>query len=473
MAKSKSKTAKTVPNSPCSSSPPSPRKHGAGSSSYEDLTKFDNDISKNLEATSKKLLEANNGSLALAHFHKQEGIFVERNLNEYLPKSRRNFQGSELFKGVEKKISSNEDINAKSKNHEHKRKDSTVKKPPLNQLTEENKIFESGPVNLNTRSKKSPATEKNKEIRDNKQTQKDITKEEKVYDISGDNKNYASGPVKIFHPQTKKHSLPEKNIQGSNLKEESSADIVEETKLPVTKNTNFGQKVKNKLSLEKNKESSENSFREERSPSIFSFPSTSSSKKSFIPEVKNKNLIKAIKENNIKEFKKWLSTKPNVNYQELNSGDTLLFIAMKLGKYEIVKILLEAGADPKIPNRASECPFDKINDNLISAAIEGKVKDCEILLQLGADINYQEEINNNTALHYAIGKKNYPLVSALITAGADLKKLNLLEKTPVDNLSEENQIIFMLLSQDIKNSNQQVINRIDSRRIKLEKKAIV
>ena len=100
-------------------------------------------------------------------------------------------------------------------------------------------------------------------------------------------------------------------------------------------------------------------------------------------------------------------------------NETALYFAIKYSQRskEYVRMLLDAGCDPKILSTADEPP-------LILAMKNGYVDVAQLLIQKGCDVNATKDSPASygmTALHYAAEMDNPDVVTALTTAGADLE----------------------------------------------------
>lgn len=92
-------------------------------------------------------------------------------------------------------------------------------------------------------------------------------------------------------------------------------------------------------------------------------------------------------------------------------GDTPLMLASLAGHENVIDILLEAGADPKLANEAGETPLilaSKYGFNAVAAK----------LIEAGADVNAQDE-SGRTAWTWASWGENEALLSLLKASGAD------------------------------------------------------
>ena len=123
------------------------------------------------------------------------------------------------------------------------------------------------------------------------------------------------------------------------------------------------------------------------------------------------NLCEAIKSDDVSAVKTLLQNlnKNNINTRHENA--TPLFIAVSKTNVtkesmEIVKALLNAGADPNITNQHGMTP-------LFSASINGHAELITELLKKGADVNIQ--CNNLTPLYVAAASENIETVKTLLT----------------------------------------------------------
>ncbi len=130
---------------------------------------------------------------------------------------------------------------------------------------------------------------------------------------------------------------------------------------------------------------------------------------------------------------------PNVGkedyYDEVKNKTPLMYAAQKMYApededegpaiaYKIIKLLLDAGADPNLKDSAGKTALHYLADSEVPHP-----KALEYLLQVGANINAQDN-NGDTPLHWAIRKKRYDLVKMLVEAGADKTIKNYRKKTP-------------------------------------------
>ncbi len=124
-------------------------------------------------------------------------------------------------------------------------------------------------------------------------------------------------------------------------------------------------------------------------------------------------LMNAITNNDLSEVQKLIQKGADVNELDDNQDAPLVIAAYK-GYTEIVKVLLEAGAnvtavDPEMKATA-----------LHAAAYAGRAEAAKVLIAYKIDIDKQGPYNGYTALHDAIWQNNIETVRALIEAGARL-----------------------------------------------------
>ena len=102
-----------------------------------------------------------------------------------------------------------------------------------------------------------------------------------------------------------------------------------------------------------------------------------------------------------------------------------LYSAVIIGDLEAIHQHIKAGSDLNVlePSRAST--------PLITAAALGKTEAAKILIDAGADLNYQNN-DGSTALHTAAFFCNVNIVEALLEKGADKTLKNKMGRTALD-----------------------------------------
>jgi ankyrin repeat protein len=140
----------------------------------------------------------------------------------------------------------------------------------------------------------------------------------------------------------------------------------------------------------------------------------------------------------------------------LFDGATAFFRAAMSGDLEIMRILLDAGADPHVVTGEQPCRMDndqcerstymapegQVSPFLAAAGVgwrlgisRGREADAiealRLLLDLGADVNQMNQ-NGNTALHGAATRQAPAIIEFLVENGADLHAQNIKGWTPLD-----------------------------------------
>jgi ankyrin repeat protein len=136
-------------------------------------------------------------------------------------------------------------------------------------------------------------------------------------------------------------------------------------------------------------------------------------------------LMKAVNSNDAAAVRKLIAQGANVDELEPN-GDAPLVMAAYLGHTEIVRLLLEAGADVKAVDPGMKATA------LHAASYAGRTEAAKLLVQYGIEIDKQGPYNGYTALHDAIWQNNVDVAQVLIDAGADLTHKSHSGETPLD-----------------------------------------
>ncbi|TAK72819.1 MAG: hypothetical protein EPO11_09600 [Gammaproteobacteria bacterium] len=186
----------------------------------------------------------------------------------------------------------------------------------------------------------------------------------------------------------------------------------------------------------------------------------------------NKQLLKAVKQNNLEMVRDALKKGAEINkrYDDL-SGETVLHLAVFYGYPEIITELLAKEADPTILNNKGITPIDYadyktsspelklllVNQLLISATknYPDNPDNIEKAIAGGADIRTARDGKGNSVLDIAIEKRNISLLEKLIQLGADVKAKGAKGRTPLHSaalLYNENKnftkILFRKLAED-------------------------
>jgi len=134
-----------------------------------------------------------------------------------------------------------------------------------------------------------------------------------------------------------------------------------------------------------------------------------------------KELIEASIVGNVEAVRAQLNTEDNIinaryNDRRREFGATALHVACRNNKVDVIRVLLENGADPNSVDDFGQTPLIELmlmeNDGNVSAAIE-------LLLEHGADINAKDD-EDTTALMYACLSKNKNAVDVLLENRADI-----------------------------------------------------
>jgi ankyrin repeat protein len=150
-------------------------------------------------------------------------------------------------------------------------------------------------------------------------------------------------------------------------------------------------------------------------------------------------LMDAVNRNDVAAVKKLIAQ--GVNVSELNANqDAPLVMAAYKGYSEIVKLLLEAGADVTAVDPGMKATA------LHAAAYAGRTEAARLLVQYKIDIDKQGPFNGYTALHDAIWQNNVETAKVLIDAGANLNLKSHSGQTPLDFAKAKNaaQIVTMI-----------------------------
>lgn len=126
------------------------------------------------------------------------------------------------------------------------------------------------------------------------------------------------------------------------------------------------------------------------------------------------NLIKAVNSGNLDQIKRVLDA-------DTSKKDLALLRACFKGNADIVKSLLEMGANPNVAAQSKATPLG------LSVAFPAVVK---TLLQHGANPNQVTNENGDTPLFHAVTKNIIPSIIFLMNAGADVNHKNSTNSTP-------------------------------------------
>lgn len=127
--------------------------------------------------------------------------------------------------------------------------------------------------------------------------------------------------------------------------------------------------------------------------------------------------------NDIKKIKLLLEYKANLNIKTTSGNTALMAACVGNAQTEIVKLMLQHGADPLVVNNRKE-------NALMRAATYGDTSLTRLLLNKGVDIN-AKGVDDFTPLFYAIRSQNTEMVLWLLANGADADARDSYKSPPV------------------------------------------
>lgn len=136
-------------------------------------------------------------------------------------------------------------------------------------------------------------------------------------------------------------------------------------------------------------------------------------------------VMKAVQKDDVAGLQALIARGADVNELDPN-GDAPLVMAAYLGHTEIVRLLLDAGADVTAVDPGMKATA------LHAAAYAGRTDAARLLIEHGIDIDRQGPKNGYTALHDAIWENNIDTARVIIDAGADLTLTSHSGETPLD-----------------------------------------
>ena len=138
-----------------------------------------------------------------------------------------------------------------------------------------------------------------------------------------------------------------------------------------------------------------------------------------------------------------------------------MWIAAGFDKREIVKLLLENGANANILNNAGSHMVQKVIHAIQSGEDLYAVLDIILPYVDEEHINYQDKINGQTLLHSAIKLGDLEIVKKLLDMGADLYMLDKDDKYPLD-MSFRPEIIDYVLNKVLNNPQSKFFKKFPS-----------
>jgi ankyrin repeat protein len=154
-------------------------------------------------------------------------------------------------------------------------------------------------------------------------------------------------------------------------------------------------------------------------------------------------MLNALKNNDLELFCKLVHGE-NVNTPDAN-GVSPVRIAVSFGRVDFVEYLIKIGANVN-------CATDVWWPPLLKASYDGNIVIAKILIEAGADVNYQTK-DGVTALRWVIDHDSYEMVKLLINHGASMPdRSNHHTKVPeritkyIANRTALNQSIILILT---------------------------
>lgn len=153
-------------------------------------------------------------------------------------------------------------------------------------------------------------------------------------------------------------------------------------------------------------------------------------------QVNTDNLLHWVRQGATEQVRDFLARGANPNAQGDNADERPLLLALKAGRWEILKLLLDAGADPNVKDwrgnpalkllAAYKAPNDELDAPTLAAA--------RLLIDKGAQVSAPGE-SRRTPLHVAVSRNFPAMARLLIERGADLnaeaEELGLVGLTPL------------------------------------------
>jgi len=147
-------------------------------------------------------------------------------------------------------------------------------------------------------------------------------------------------------------------------------------------------------------------------------------------EIPEKDIIKAVKSGKVDLLSSYINEGIDVNAYYTKSQDkTLLHYAILANQADIVKLLIENGADTEIPSKG--------RTPLMIAAANDRLQIARYLLDQGAIVDAVDK-GGNTALYYSAKNASLRMNRLLVQRGADVKHNNNRRWMPHDNAISAN-----------------------------------
>lgn len=123
-------------------------------------------------------------------------------------------------------------------------------------------------------------------------------------------------------------------------------------------------------------------------------------------------LVKAAAANDLASIMELVHTTSNVNKADAITEMTALDFAVENGNSEVVRVLLEAGANPQLKNGVERTALMYLRESATAELVQ-------TLMKSGADINFHDE-SGETPVMNAVTSAPFEVVRVLIEAGAKL-----------------------------------------------------
>lgn len=164
----------------------------------------------------------------------------------------------------------------------------------------------------------------------------------------------------------------------------------------------------------------------------------------------------------------------NVNVKDSRFGNTALIISLDSDADEVMRCLIENGADVNLPNDSGDTPLN-------IAVAKNRQDIVDYLLENGAEINLADAVSGDTPLIVVVRSGFEERISNLITKGADINQANKLGQTPliIAVQQADDRMIDILLSEEginldaqDKNGYTALMHAVDSNNVEAVKKLV-
>jgi len=162
----------------------------------------------------------------------------------------------------------------------------------------------------------------------------------------------------------------------------------------------------------------------------------------------NDKLFEAVKNDDLDQVNELVGQGADVNAKDKFFGDTPLHKAIQLRNFEMVKLLIENGADVNAINGQDDTP-------LILSVAQSDLEFVKLLLENGAKVNAHGS-DGNTALHVSLFLKTcsvpcaslkdieLEIIKLLVNHGADVDAKNFYEEIPLDWAHTKEQFMILI-----------------------------